>query len=87
MQHILEALEEAGLESRKLQKYLPKFLQNLREDLEKELKSEQEPHSDQPANQVQTAGEHKCHLGLCLSDRESDVDSSFSRRLAGCGEE
>ena len=56
MQQILEALEEAGLESRKLQKYLPDFLQNLREDLEKELKGEQEPHSDQPANQVQTPG-------------------------------
>jgi len=56
VQQILEALEEAGLESRKLQKYLPDFLKNLREDLEKELKSEQEPHSDQPANQVQTPG-------------------------------
>ena len=56
VQQILEALEEAGLESRKLQKYLPDFLKDLREDLEKELKSEQEPHSDQPANQVQTPG-------------------------------
>ena len=56
VQQILEALEEAGLESRKLQKYLPDFLKNLREDLEKELKSEQEPHSDQPANQVQMPG-------------------------------
>ena len=56
VQQILEALEEAGLESRKLQKYLPDFLKNLREDLEKELKGEQEPHSDQPANQVQTPG-------------------------------
>jgi hypothetical protein len=56
VQQILEALEEAGLESRKVQKYLPDFLKNLREDLEKELKSEQEPHSDQPANQVQTPG-------------------------------
>lgn len=56
VQQILEALEEAGLESRKLQKYLPDFLKNLREDLEKELKSEQEPHSDQPADQVQTPG-------------------------------
>jgi hypothetical protein len=56
VQQILEALEEAGLESRKLQKYLPEFLKNLREDLEKELKREQEPHSDQPANQVQTPG-------------------------------
>lgn len=54
VQQILEALEEAGLESRKVQEYLPDFLQKLREDLEKELKGEQERHSDQPADQVQT---------------------------------
>ena len=56
VQQILEALEEAGLESRKVQKYLPDFLQKLREDLEKELKGEQERHPDQPADQVQTPG-------------------------------
>ncbi len=56
MQQVLEALEEGGVESRKLQEYLPDFLKKLREDLEKKLKSEQEPHSDQPANQVQTPG-------------------------------
>jgi len=54
VQQILEALEEAGLESRKVQKYLPDFLEKLREDLEKELKGEQERHPDQPADQVQT---------------------------------
>ncbi len=54
MQQILEALEEAGLESRKVQKYLPDFLKKLREDLESELKGEQERHPDQPADQVQT---------------------------------
>jgi hypothetical protein len=56
VQQILEALEEAGLESRKVQKYLPDFLKKLREDLEKELKGEQERHPDQPENQVQTPG-------------------------------
>ena len=56
VQQILEALEEAGLESRKVQKYLPDFLKKLREDLEKELKGEQERHPDQPADQVQTPG-------------------------------
>ena len=56
VQQILEALEQAGLESRKVQKYLPGFLKKLREDLEKELKGEHEHHSDQPANQVQTPG-------------------------------
>ncbi|RPH81183.1 MAG: hypothetical protein EHM80_03175 [Nitrospiraceae bacterium] len=55
VQQILEALEEAGLESRKVQKYLPDFLKKLREDLEKELKGEQERQSDQPANQAQTS--------------------------------
>ncbi|MEK6641943.1 MAG: hypothetical protein AABZ17_14875, partial [Nitrospirota bacterium] len=38
VQQVLEALEEASLESRKVQKYLPDFLTKLREDLEKELK-------------------------------------------------
>ena len=52
----MEALEEAGLESRKVQKYLPDFLKKLREDLENELKGAQERHPDQPADQVQTPG-------------------------------
>jgi len=56
VQQVLEALEEGGVEPRKLQKYLPDFLKKLREDLEKKLKSEQEHHSDQPANKVQTPG-------------------------------
>ena len=56
VQQILEALEEAGLESRKVQKYLPDFLKKLREDLENELKGAQERHPDQPADQVQTPG-------------------------------
>jgi hypothetical protein len=56
VQQILEALEEAGLESRKVQKYLPDFLKKLREDLENELKGAQERHHDQPADQVQTPG-------------------------------
>ena len=56
VQQVLEALEEASLESRKVQKYLPDFLTKLREDLEKELKGEQERHSDQSADQVQTPG-------------------------------
>ncbi|MEK6762722.1 MAG: hypothetical protein AABY96_08405 [Nitrospirota bacterium] len=56
VQQVLEALEEASLESRKVQKYLPDFLTKLREDLEKELKGEQERHSDRPADQVQTPG-------------------------------
>ena len=56
VQQILEALEEGGVESGKVLKYLPDFLKKLREDLEKELKGEQEHHSDQPANQVQTPG-------------------------------
>ncbi len=42
MQQVLEALEAAGMESRKVQMYLPDFLRKLREDLEKELKAEQE---------------------------------------------
>ena len=54
VQQVLEALEEGGVESGKVQKYLPDFLKKLREDLEKELKGEQEHHSDQAANQVQT---------------------------------
>ncbi|MEP6890858.1 MAG: hypothetical protein ABI955_09230 [Nitrospirota bacterium] len=53
---ILEALEEAGLESRKVEKYLPSFLLKLREDLENELKGAQERHPDQPADQVRTPG-------------------------------
>jgi hypothetical protein len=56
VQQVLEALEEAGLESLKIQKYLPDFLQKLREDLENELKNVQERHPDQPAEQVQTPG-------------------------------
>ena len=56
VQQVLEALEEAGLESRKVEKYLPDFLQKLREDLENELKGVQERHPDQPAEQVQTPG-------------------------------
>ncbi len=56
VQQALEALEEAGLESRKVEKYLPGFLEKLREDLEKELKGEQERHPDQPVEQVQTPG-------------------------------
>jgi hypothetical protein len=56
VQQVLEALEEASLESRKVEKYLPDFLTKLREDLEKELKGEQERHPDQPAEQVQTPG-------------------------------
>jgi hypothetical protein len=56
VQQISEALEEAGLESRKVQKYLPDFLKKLREDLENELKGAQERHPDPPADQVQTPG-------------------------------
>jgi hypothetical protein len=56
VQQVLEALEEARLESRKVQRYLPDFLQKLREDLENELKGAQERHPDQLAEQVQTPG-------------------------------
>lgn len=56
VQQVLDALEEASLESRKVQQYLPDFLQKLREDLENELKGVQERHPDQPAEQVQTPG-------------------------------
>lgn len=56
VQQVLEALEEAGVKSRKVQTYLPDFLKKLREDLEKELKAEQERPSEQSANQVETPG-------------------------------
>ena len=56
MQQVLEAVKAAGMESRKVQTYLPDFLKKLREDLEKELNAEQEHPSEQSANQVQTPG-------------------------------
>ncbi|THI85119.1 MAG: hypothetical protein CAF41_012855 [Nitrospira sp. CG24A] len=56
LRQVLDALEEASLESRKVEQYLPDFLQKLREDLENELKGVPERHPDQPAEQVQTPG-------------------------------
>jgi hypothetical protein len=53
-QQILNALQEANVESRKVEKYLPDFLQKLREDLRKELRGEREHDHNQPATQVQT---------------------------------
>lgn len=53
MQQVLEAVKAAGMESRKVQTYLPDFLKKLREDLEKELNADP---SEQSANQVQTPG-------------------------------
>jgi hypothetical protein len=52
-QQILNALQEANVESRKVEKYLPDFLQKLREDLRKELRGEREHDHNQPATQVQ----------------------------------
>jgi hypothetical protein len=53
-QQILNALQEANVESRKVEKYLPDFLQKLREDLRNELRGEREHDHNQPATQVQT---------------------------------
>jgi hypothetical protein len=49
VQQVLDALEEASLVSRKVQKYLPGFLQKLREDLANEWKRAQKRPPDQPA--------------------------------------
>ncbi|MEK7763390.1 MAG: hypothetical protein AAB433_17580, partial [Nitrospirota bacterium] len=42
VQQVLDALEEAKVESQKVRKYLPDFLKKLREDLGKELRGERE---------------------------------------------
>lgn len=53
VQQVLDALKEANVESRKIQKYLPDFFQKLREDLGKELRGKREHDQGQHANQVQ----------------------------------
>ncbi|MBH0188290.1 MAG: hypothetical protein HP493_05395, partial [Nitrospira sp.] len=42
VQQVLDALEEAKVESQKVRKYLPDFLKKLREDLGNELRGERE---------------------------------------------
>ncbi len=56
VQQVLDALEEAKVESHKVRKYLPDFFEKLREDLGKELRDKREHNHDQPATQVQTPG-------------------------------
>jgi hypothetical protein len=79
VQQILEALEEAGLESRMVQKYLPDFLKKLREDLENELKGAQERHLDQPADQVQSPGATSTRAAFAYQ-AVSQTSISFSIR-------
>ena len=60
VQQVLDALEEAKVESQKVRKYLPDFLRKLREELESELRASREQavepatdtHSEPPASTV-----------------------------------
>ena len=74
MQQGLEALEEVGVESGKVQKYLPDFLKQLLEDLEKELRGEQEHDHNLPANLAPPPVTTSSQRSLCVSDSKSDVD-------------
>lgn len=53
-QQVLDAFDEAKVESQKIRKYLPDFLKKLREDLENELREIREQASE-PATDKQTA--------------------------------
>lgn len=56
VQQVLDALEDARVESRKVRKYLPDFFKKLREHLGKELRGKrehQDDHYEHPVNQVQ----------------------------------
>ncbi len=76
VQQVLDALEEAKVESQKVRKYLPDFLKKLREDLVNELQGEQKQ-APQGASAEQPAAPASTVTSAVLAYRAVSLTSVF----------